>query len=76
MFRFDQATLDALYPSHGRYVSEVNRAASALQRAGFLLPRDARRLRRAAAHSPIGLELALVLPPILWRRRRRRRRRD
>ncbi|MGW0803471.1 alpha/beta hydrolase domain-containing protein [Nonomuraea sp. NPDC002799] len=39
---FDQAQLDRLYPSHGRYVSAVARADARNLKAGYLLPADAR----------------------------------
>jgi Alpha/beta hydrolase domain len=51
---FDQATLDARYPSHGSYVSKVSHASEALVEQGFLLPEDRTTLDTAAAHSPIG----------------------
>ncbi|GAA2611965.1 hypothetical protein GCM10010411_53270 [Actinomadura fulvescens] len=51
---FDQATLDALYPSHGRYVAQVVHAAARATKQGFLLPADARITVREAAHSDVG----------------------
>ncbi|MFB4282348.1 alpha/beta hydrolase domain-containing protein [Nonomuraea sp. MTCD27] len=39
---FDQARLDELYPSHGRYVAAVARADAHNLKAGYLLPADAR----------------------------------
>jgi hypothetical protein len=77
VFPLDPAVLDDLYPNHGSYVSQVEHAANELQRQGLLLPKDAQKIRRAAALSGIGcglgFELALVLPPLLWLRQRRRR---
>ncbi|GAA5037721.1 hypothetical protein HNP84_003188 [Thermocatellispora tengchongensis] len=40
---FDQARLDALYPSRARYVAAVAEADAANVKAGYLLPADARR---------------------------------
>jgi len=72
---FDQATLDQLYPTHGRYVSEVARATAALRRQGLLLPRDAFRIVRDAAKSDVGcglgFELVLILPGLMALRGRR-----
>ena len=51
---FDQATLDALYPDHGAYVSAVATSANALKQQGLLLQQDASRVKKAAAKSAIG----------------------
>lgn len=51
---FDQATLDALYPSHGDYVSRVAGAAGDLKAQGLLLQSDAATIKRNAARSSIG----------------------
>lgn len=51
---FSDATLEALYPSHGRYVAAVIRAVRTAVRQGFLLPYDAAEARREAARSDIG----------------------
>jgi len=73
----DQATIDALYPNLGTYVSQVMNAANALQQQGLLLPKDAQKIRNDAVMSGIacglGFELVLVLPPLLYAYRRRRR---
>jgi hypothetical protein len=50
----DEATLEALYPTHGAYVSSFQRATRAALRSGFLLRRDARLLRAWAAASDVG----------------------
>jgi hypothetical protein len=59
-------------------VSQVVHAANALRDQGLLLPKDAQKIKKAAASSTvgcgIGFELALLLPPLLWLRGRRRRR--
>ncbi len=46
---FDPAVLDELYPNHGRYVNQYNRAVNELVRTRFLLPPDAKKLRTRAA---------------------------
>ena len=51
---FDQATLDALYPNHGTYVSSVVGASNALKAQGLLLQSDAASIKKAAARSDIG----------------------
>jgi hypothetical protein len=50
----DAAALAGLYADHGAYVRAVRRAARRAVRAGFLLPLDARAIRRAAAESEVG----------------------
>jgi hypothetical protein len=74
----DQATIDALYPNLGTYVSQVMHAVNSLQQQGLLLPKDAQKIRNDAVMSGIaacglGFELVLVLPPLLYARQRRRR---
>ncbi|MFI0350848.1 alpha/beta hydrolase domain-containing protein [Actinomadura sp. 9N407] len=51
---FDKATLDTLYPSHGKYVTSVVRSDKRNLRAGYLLPADARQNRIEAIHSDVG----------------------
>ncbi|SEG94324.1 hypothetical protein SAMN04489712_14613 [Thermomonospora echinospora] len=51
---FDRPQLDALYPSHGRYVSAVVKADRHNVRAGYLLPGDAHSNLREAAASDVG----------------------
>jgi hypothetical protein len=51
---FDTAKLRALYPTHGSYVSRVDRAAERAAQAGFLLRIDAAAVRAEAAASSIG----------------------
>ena len=51
---FTDAELAASYPDHETFASEYSLAAMAAVRSGFLLPPDARALRRAAALSDIG----------------------
>ncbi|HET6949690.1 MAG TPA: alpha/beta hydrolase domain-containing protein [Acidimicrobiales bacterium] len=46
--------IEALYPTHGRFVAAWTRATRSARRAGFLVPADARELVVAAAHSDIG----------------------
>lgn len=76
----DVATLDELYPNHGRYVSQYAMATNQLQEDGFLLPEDAAMLKMAAALRPIGMklcglgfELVVIVPPLVWMGGRRRR---
>lgn len=75
---FDEATLDDLYPNHGRYVSAVAHAVGDLKHDGFLLPEDAAAIMVEAAKSKIGcglgFELAFVVPALIWARARRRER--
>jgi hypothetical protein len=76
---FDDATLDALYPDHGTYVSQVARRTNELQRERFLLPADAQKIKTDAALSRIGcgggFAQAAVVVPIVWLHGWRRRRR-
>lgn len=51
---FDAATLDDLYPSHGRYVNRVSRAANALVQQRLMRESDAAAVKRAAARSDVG----------------------
>jgi hypothetical protein len=51
---FDQATLDALYPGHGTYVSQVARVTERNLQEGFIAPEDAEATIRSAAQSGIG----------------------
>ena len=53
-FPFDEAKLDALYPTHGRYVSKVTHAASRLALERYLLLEDAWQYVTDAAHSSVG----------------------
>ena len=73
---FDEATLDELYPNHGRYVSAVVHAVNALRHDGFLLPEDAAAIVGEAATSKIGcglgFEIALLMPVLIWARARAR----
>jgi hypothetical protein len=68
-------TLDELYPNHGSYMSQVAQSANALRSEGLLLPKDAKKVRIAAAMSTIGcglgFELVLLLPPLMLLRGRR-----
>jgi len=76
---FDAATLDELYPTHGRYVSQTAGSANDLQRQGLLLPKDASKIKLAAAMSHVscglGFELVFVLPVVIGLRRGFARRR-
>ncbi len=51
---FDEATLDRLYPSHGRYVAAVVLADLRNVRDGYLLPSHALENLHDAAYSPVG----------------------
>jgi hypothetical protein len=51
---FDAATLDALYPDHGTYVSRVVESANDLKSQGLLLQQNAVMVKTAAAESEIG----------------------
>ena len=51
---FDEATLEALYPRHGAYVSRVAHSAAENVRAGYLLAEDAQRYVSEAAKSDVG----------------------
>ncbi|WP_233358773.1 alpha/beta hydrolase domain-containing protein [Thermomonospora amylolytica] len=51
---FDEAKLDALYPSHTRYVAAVAAADTHNVRSGYLLPGDARQNLLDASRSDIG----------------------
>jgi hypothetical protein len=76
---FDAATLDALYPTHGRYVSQVAHAKNALRQQDLLLAKDAQQIMQRASHSSVGcglgFELVVVVPALMACRRRRVRRR-
>ena len=58
---FDTATLNALYPNHGAYVSAVAHAANASVEAGFVLPEDAQATIDKAAGSIVGSGLSCGL---------------
>lgn len=51
---FDDATLAALYPSHGAFVSRYRRALRRSVRAGWIVEADARLMRKWAVQSSIG----------------------
>jgi len=51
---FTPSHLAALYPNHGRFVSQWSRAANRAVKAGYLLPADAEELTNSAAMSDIG----------------------
>jgi hypothetical protein len=46
---FDDATLEALYPDHGDYVSQIAQSVNRLKSDGFLLNKDAKKLQFEAA---------------------------
>jgi hypothetical protein len=46
--------MEALYPTHGRFVSAWVRATKSARAVGFLVPADAKELQRAAVESDIG----------------------
>lgn len=50
----DQATLDALYPTHGSYASQVAQSATDMKQNGFLRPYDFVKIQQEAAGSAIG----------------------
>jgi hypothetical protein len=54
---FESATLNALYRTHGRYASSVDRAALTSVEQGFVLPKDAHATIDEAAKSVIGFGL-------------------
>ena len=81
---FDQATLDALYPTHGGYVGKVTGRGLHLMAKRFLLLEDFDELLNRAKESGIGkgdcgrgFQTALVVPVlvVLGKLRRRRPRR-
>ena len=51
---FDAATLASLYPDHRAYVAAYDKATRRALRAGFVLKRDAKLMRAAAAASSVG----------------------
>jgi hypothetical protein len=51
---FPAATVNTLYPSHGRYVSQYTRAVQQARQAGFILPYDATEAITGAAASTVG----------------------
>lgn len=53
-FAFDAATLESLYPNHGRYVSAFVKSTKKAVKAGFILPADAKEIKVEAAQSDIG----------------------
>lgn len=52
--RFDEATLDELYPTNTHYVEAMRAATDAAVERGHLLPMDAEELVDRAADSPVG----------------------
>lgn len=50
---FSDESLAALYPDHATYVRRVDAATSTALRSGFVLPPDAREIRRDAVTAPI-----------------------
>jgi hypothetical protein len=73
---FDQATLNALYPTHASYYDPVVHSVNRLVKARFMLPPDAAKVKAEAAlyqvACGIGFELVLLLPPLMWLHDRRR----
>jgi hypothetical protein len=51
---FSQSKLASLYPTHAAFVRKWDDAVAAEVAAGYLLPADARVLKRVAAESTIG----------------------
>jgi hypothetical protein len=51
---FDAARLASLYPTQRDYVNAFSKAADRAQRAGFLLPADAKAAKAEARRTPIG----------------------
>jgi hypothetical protein len=51
---FDEATLDMLYPNHGKYVSQVVRVVNQNLADGYIVGFDARETKKEAARSDIG----------------------
>jgi len=51
---FTAEELAALYRNHGAYVSQVRQSLNELVRAGYVLPDDAREVRREATASTVG----------------------
>jgi len=52
--QFDPGTLDALYPNHGTYVSQVTHTTHDNLKNGFIVPEDATATVQEAAQSEIG----------------------
>ena len=50
---FSDELLGQLYKNHGQYVEKFTAATKLLEQQGFLLHKDAIKLRLAAAHAPI-----------------------
>jgi hypothetical protein len=50
---FDDATLDALYPSHNAYVSLFNHSVEENLKAGFIVAEDAQAMEKEAAYANI-----------------------
>jgi hypothetical protein len=50
---FSPEVLADLYPDHGAYVRRFDWAAIRAMRAGYLLPADAREVRRSAAEADV-----------------------
>ncbi len=51
---FDDATLDELYPNHGRYVNQIVRGSADLRKERSLLKEDAKKLTQDAVKSDVG----------------------